>query len=130
MIMVKLKGREEYPIYYGAKPELLGIAYDLRNSMTEAEKVLWKQLRNRQVKGFRFRRQHPVGEFVVDFFCYEAKLVIELDGEAHDNSFQKERDLERTKILKSMGLREIRFKNEEVLNDPEDVVSRIAEILI
>ena len=52
--MVILKGREEYPIYYGAKPKLLGIAYDLRKSMTEAEKVLWKKLRNSQVKGFRF----------------------------------------------------------------------------
>jgi very-short-patch-repair endonuclease len=127
--MVKLKGREEYPIYYGTKPEILGIAYDLRIKMTEAEKVLWKKLRNRQVKGYRFRRQHPVREFVVDFFCYEAKLVIELDGEVHDDPFQKERDQERTKILQSMGLKEIRFRNKEVLDNPEHVVSIIAEKL-
>ena len=127
--MVKLRGREEYPIYYGAKPEILGIAYDLRNRMTEVEKVLWKKLRNRQLNGFRFRRQHPIGDFVADFFCYTAKLVIELDGEAHDNSFQKERDLERTKILNNMGLREIRFRNEDVLNNIDLVLSKIAEEL-
>jgi very-short-patch-repair endonuclease len=124
--MVKLKGREEYPIYFGAKPEMLGIAYDLRNKMTDAEKALWKKLRNRQVKGYRFRRQHPIGEFVVDFFCYEAKLVIELDGESHDNSFQIERDKERTTILKSLGLIEIRFRNEEVMKNIEDVIYKIS----
>jgi very-short-patch-repair endonuclease len=128
--MVKIKGREEYPIYYGATTKILGIAYDLRYSMTESEKTLWKKLRNKQVKGYRFRRQHPIGEFVVDFFCYEAKLIIELDGEAHDNPFQMERDLERTKILKSLGLKEIRFKNEEVLTHIENVISTIAENLI
>jgi len=127
--MVKLKGREEYPIYYGAKPELLGIAYDLRRAMTEAEKALWEKLRNRQLKGYRFRRQHPVREFVVDFFCYEAKLIIELDGEVHDNPFQAERDIERTKMLKNMGLKEIRFKNEEVFKNLDEVISKITENL-
>ena len=127
--MVKLKGREEYPIYYGAKPAILGIAYDLRNRMTGAEKVLWEKLRNRQIKGFRFRRQHPINEFVVDFFCYEAKLIIELDGEAHDNPFQAERDEERTNMLKNMGLKEIRFRNEEVFNNLDEVVSKITKNL-
>lgn len=127
--MVKLRGREEYPFYYGAKPEILGIAYDLRNRMTEVEKVLWKKLRDRQLNGYRFRRQHPIGDFVVDFFCYTAKLVIEIDGEVHDNSFQKERDLERTRILNNMGLREIRFRNEDVLNNIDLVLSKIAEEL-
>jgi very-short-patch-repair endonuclease len=127
--MVKLKGREEYPIYYGAKPELLGIAYDLRRTMTEAERALWEKLRNRQVKGYRFRRQHPISEFVVDFFCYEAKLIIELDGEVHNDPFQRERDNERTKMLKSMGLDEIRFRNEEVLTNLEEVVSKILKNL-
>ena len=128
--MVKIKGREEYPIYYGAKPVLLGIAYDLRKSMTEAEELLWKKLRNRQVKGYRFRRQHPVGEFVVDFFCYEAKVIIELDGEIHNDPYQMERDKERTKILESLGLKEIRFRNDEVFNNPDEVVSKIADNLI
>ena len=94
--------------------------------MTEAEKLLWKRLRNKQVKGYRFRRQHPVGQFVVDFFCYEAKLVIELDGEIHNDPYQMERDKERTKILESMGLTEIRFRNIEVFNNPDVVVTKIA----
>ena len=127
--MVKLKGREEYPIYFGAKPEMLGIAYDLRNKMTDAEKALWKKLRNRQVKGYRFRRQHPIGVFVVDFFSYEARLVIELDGEAHDDFYQKERDTQRTAILQSLGLKELRFRNQEVIDNLDDVVSQIADKL-
>jgi very-short-patch-repair endonuclease len=127
--MAKLRGREEYPIYYGARPEILGIAYDLRNRMTETEKILWKRLRNRQLKGLRFRRQHPIGGFVVDFFCYEAKLIIELDGEVHNNDFQKERDIERTRILTNLGLREIRFKNEEVFNNLNEVIKKILEHL-
>ena len=127
--MVKIKGREEYPIYFGATPQILGIAYDLRNGMTEPEKLLWSRLRNRQVKGYKFRRQHPVNEFVVDFFCYEARLVIELDGSVHDDAFQSERDKERTKILQKMGLNEIRFRNEEVINNIENVLLKIAEKL-
>jgi very-short-patch-repair endonuclease len=127
--MAKLAGREEYPFYYGARHELLGIAYDLRNSMTEAEKALWQKLRKKQVKGYKFRRQHPIKDFVVDFFCYEAKLVVEVDGGVHDHSTQRERDKERTVILKMLGLRELRFKNEEVLNEIENVVSIISKNL-
>jgi len=127
--MVKIKGREEYPIYFGATPKILGIAYDLRNGMTEAEKLLWSRLRNRQVKGFKFRRQHPINEFVVDFFCYDAKLVIELDGSVHDDLHQSERDKERTRILNIMGLSEMRFRNEEVINNLEDVIFLIAKNL-
>ena len=90
--MVKYEGQEDYPIYFGAGPERVRIAGDLRKSMTPAEKVLWKRLRNRQLKGFRFRRQHPMKDFIVDFFCYDAMLVIEVDGEVHNETHQQERD--------------------------------------
>jgi len=123
--MAKLTGREEYPIYFGAKPELLRIAGELRKNMTVAEQMLWQRLRNRQVSGYRFRRQHPVRDVVVDFFCYDAMLVVEVDGDVHDMSYQKERDTERTKMLKMSGLRELRFRNEEVINDIENVIRRI-----
>jgi uroporphyrinogen-III synthase len=103
--MAKLVGQEDYPIYFGAEPELLRIAGDLRKSMTSAEKVLWERLRNRQVKGFRFRRQHPIKDFVVDFFCYDAMLVIEVDGSVHDETSQKERDEQRTMIMKRLGIK-------------------------
>ncbi len=128
--MAKLKGAEEYPFYYGARPEGLRLAGDLRHNMTRAEKLLWGQLRNRKMNGFRFRRQHPIDEFIVDFFCYEAKLVIELDGDVHMDSAQMERDIERTRILNCHGLFVIRFKNEEVETNMKYVISQINKELL
>ncbi|HOW24682.1 MAG TPA: endonuclease domain-containing protein [Bacteroidales bacterium] len=127
--MVKLQGRENYPIYFGASSEMLKIAGELRIEMTQAEKILWEQLRNKQLLGFRFRRQHPIGEFVVDFFCYEVMLVIKLDGEVHHTSYQEERDRERTNILKNFGIIEVRFRNEEIMNDLDHVLAKIKEAL-
>jgi uroporphyrinogen-III synthase len=103
----------------------LRIAGDLRKSMTKAEKVLWERLRNRQVKGYRFRRQHPVKEFVVDFFCYDALLSIEVDGEVHNDPYQNERDEQRTIIIKKLGIKELRFTNEQVLNQIDEVIQEI-----
>jgi very-short-patch-repair endonuclease len=127
--MVKLKGRENYPIYFGAKPKHLGFAYDLRNSMTDAEKALWERLRKRQLAGFRFRRQHPVNEFIVDFFCYEKNLVIEVDGGVHNDKYQMERDNEKSIILNRLGLKVLRFRNEEIFNDMDSVLNSIAQNL-
>ena len=127
--MVKLSGQEDYPIYFGAGPEMLRIAGDLRKSMTPAEKVLWKRLRNRKVKGFRFRRQHPIKDFIVDFFCYDAMLVIEVDGSVHDEINQSERDEQRTLILKRLGIKEVRFSNQEVINNTDPVIRKIEEEL-
>jgi very-short-patch-repair endonuclease len=123
--MVKLSGQEDYPIYFGAGPELLRIAGDLRKAMTPAEKVLWERLRNRQVNGFRFRRQHPLKDFIVDFFCYDAMLVIEVDGSVHEEIKQSERDEQRTIILKRLELREIRFTNDEVIHHTDQVIRKI-----
>ena len=123
--MVKLKGRQDYPFYFGATPNLLKIASDLRKNMTRSEKVLWKELRKRKLEGFKFRRQHPIAVFVVDFFCYDAMLVIEVDGNVHESSYQMERDIERTKILNDFGIRELRFKNEDIFNNIEEVVTEI-----
>jgi very-short-patch-repair endonuclease len=87
--MVKLQGRKKYPIYFGASPKMLKIAGDLRKLMTPAEKILWEHLRNKQLLGFRFRRHHPIGELVVDFFCYERMLAIEIDGAVHDTPIRR-----------------------------------------
>ena len=127
--MAILRGKEAYSFYFGAKPEILRIAAELRKNMTPAEKVLWERIRNRQVSGYRFRRQHPIYEMVVDFFCYEAMLVIEVDGSVHEDSYQAERDVERTKILDGFGLKEIRFKNAEVMNNIDDVIRQIEKAL-
>jgi very-short-patch-repair endonuclease len=86
-------------------------------------------LRNRKMDGIRFRRQHPLDEFIVDFFCYEAKLVIELDGSIHNDAAQRERDLERTKILNHHGLTVIRFSNDEVEHKIEHVISVIRKAI-
>ena len=123
--MVKLRGREAYPFYFGAKPALLKAAADLRKNMTRSEIILWEQLKNKKLENVRFRRQHPIGVFVVDFFCYEAMLVVELDGEVHNDSYQKERDIERTRMLNDLGVCVIRFYNHEVDNNIDGVLKEI-----
>jgi very-short-patch-repair endonuclease len=117
-------------IYYGAFPETFHLARQLRRTITPAEKNLWSALRNRILGGYKFRRQHPVREFVVDFFCPERELVIEIDGGIHQKKSVKERDENRTAELERMGLRVIRFTNEEVMNDIEEVLKKIEEALI
>ncbi|MEI6455931.1 MAG: endonuclease domain-containing protein [bacterium] len=127
--MTVLKGPEDYPFYFGAKPETLRLAAELRNTMTEAEKILWKHLRNRQLAGCRFRRQHPVNEFIIDFFCYEAMIAVEVDGEVHNDLTQIEYDIERTRILNQLGIMVIRFSNRDVESNINDVVKKIIDFL-
>jgi very-short-patch-repair endonuclease len=99
----------------------------LRRGMTEAERALWQMLRSRQVDGYRFRRQVPIGWFIVDFACHEARLVVEIDGGQHDP--WSEREVSRTRFLEREGYRVLRFWNNEVLDNPEGVRTGIAEIL-
>ena len=127
--MAKMGGEEDYPFYFGAGPELLRVAAGLRRSMTPAEKVLWERLRRKQLKGYRFRRQHPLYRFVVDFFCYEALLIIEVDGSVHQNPYQKDRDIERTKMLEQFNLTELRFTNDQIINDIDSVLAQIERYL-
>ena len=97
----------------------------LRRKMTDAEKKLWQMLRSRQTEGYRFRRQVPLGRFIVDFVCHEAKLIVEIDGGQHDPS--SELEASRTRFLESEGYRVLWFWNNEVLDNPEGVHSVIAE---
>lgn len=85
--------------------------------------MLWERLRGRQLGGFKFRRQAPMGRFIADFYCAERKLIVELDGGIHD--FQLEADQLRTEEMESFGYRVIRFKNEQVEKDIESVLSSI-----
>lgn len=98
-------------------------ARELRQEMTPAEEKLWQQLRNRKLAGLKFRRQHPVGRFIVDFYCPACRLVVEIDGDIHDR--QRERDAVRTEDLAAYGYRLLRFRNEQVLNDLETVLTAI-----
>lgn len=111
--------------------EAIGKLYEygreLRQTATEAEKILWEELRNRKLNGLKFRRQHPVDKFIADFYCNENKLVIELDGGVHDVKENAEYDANRTYMLNEFGITVIRFRNEEVLNDIKMVLKKISE---
>src|SRR5436190_22541935 len=105
---------------------LLKLVRELRAKQTAAETLLWQLLRNRQLLGFKFRRQHQFGDYVADFYCREAQLVIECDGSAHQGNESWHHDQNRDAYLISQGLRVMRCKNEEVLNDTDRVLSDIA----
>lgn len=112
-----------------ATPKIFENARELRNSLTTAEKYLWSKIQKRQLKGFRFRRQHPISLYIADFYCHEAKLVIELDGEYHNTSDMQELDAYRTEVIKNFGIHVLRFTNDDVLNDIETVLNKISVCL-
>jgi len=99
----------------------------LRNNSTYAEVFFWQQVKGRQLEGRKFRRQTSVGNYVVDFYCSEEKLVVELDGEVHFDEEAIKYDEKRTEYLKSMGLRVIRFENQDVLKNTEYVLGKVKE---
>lgn len=103
-------------------------ARELRQVETETEKIMWESLRGRRLNGLKFRRQHPYEHYVLDFFCVEHQLVVELDGSVHDVSDQAAYDEERTRFLNEHGLRVIRFRNEEVKKNLPSVLQKIIEI--
>lgn len=100
-------------------------ARELRRDMTDAERLLWRHLRASQL-GYRFRRQHPIGPYIVDFACLSAKLVIELDGGQHADSAS---DAHRDAFLRRQGFRVLRFWNNEVLQNPEGALGMILQQL-
>ncbi len=102
-------------------------ARQLRKNPTEAERLLWMHLRYRQMGGHKFRRQQPIGTFIVDFVCFEKKLIIELDGGQH--SQQVDYDTTRTEWLESKGFRVLRFWNNQVMQETDAVKSVILEAL-
>jgi len=101
------------------------IARKLRKEQTPAEKILWECLRARRLNGLKFRRQHPLGRYIPDFYCAEKRLVVELEGKVHELKDQKEYDKIRQETIEAMGLTVLRFKNEEVLNNLELVLAKI-----
>ena len=114
-----------YDMHYGAFAETFHRAELLRKHMTEAEKLLWKELKANKLDGYKFRRQHPIGRFIVDFYCHKARLVIELDGEIHQKTEIAENDREREKELTYLGLKIIRFSNNDVLNILQNTLHEI-----
>ena len=116
-------------MFYGASPKIFEMAKELRARLTEPEKILWEKLRLNQLRGFRFKAQHPIGEFIVDFYCHKSRLVIEIDGDYHNQTNQQEYDVNRANILSEFGLKIIRFKNEDVLNRIDFVLEEITRNL-
>ncbi|MDQ3682335.1 MAG: chorismate synthase [Bacteroidota bacterium] len=104
-------------------------AKDNRQGATEAEEILWQELRNRKINGCKFRRQHAVQGYIPDFICLEKKLVVEVDGLYHDTEEQRKLDEERTKFFGANGYREIRFTNYEVLKQLPIVLQKLKEAL-
>ena len=114
-------------MFYGAEPILFEFAKQLRLNPTEAEEFLWEQLSTKKIKGIRFKRQHPILYFIADFYCHQAKLVIEVDGGYHKIPSQYEYDCNRDSELEELGIKVLRFTNEEVISDIENVLKRIEE---
>ena len=104
-------------------------ARELRRNMTEAERRLWSALRMGRVQGVKFRRQQPIGHYIVDFFSPQSKLIIEVDGGQHDDEEQAWYDYHRTKFLESRGYRVLRFKNRFILKHPFETIDIISQAL-
>ncbi len=112
-------------MFYGANSKTFEAAKILRKNMTLPELILWKRLKDRKLFKTRFRRQHPIDIFIVDFYCHEHKLVIEVDGDIHYGNEVKEYDLGRSAEIEKLGIKVIRFTNEEIISNIDAVIIRI-----
>jgi very-short-patch-repair endonuclease len=117
-------------IVHGQKidPVKLARARELRREMTSSEKILWEALRGNKL-GVQFRRQQIIAGYIVDFYCHQAELVIEVDGGVHAYSEQRGQDSERDRALEEMGLRVVHIWNSEIERNLSDVVERIRELV-
>ena len=98
---------------------------EFRNKPTEAEACLWNEMQHSMLDGRKFRRQHSVGYYILDFYCPEERLAIEIDGDSHEKNETKQYDAGRTAFLESIGINVLRFKNDEVLNKLNEVIDEI-----
>jgi very-short-patch-repair endonuclease len=114
--------------YLGASQNIKTKAQELRKKSTHAEQILWKHLRRRQQNGAFFRRQHPYGIYILDFYCFKSSIAIEVDGGIHLSKV--EYDEERTRYLESSGITVLRFNNQEIENNIQSVIEKIKEYLV
>jgi very-short-patch-repair endonuclease len=111
------------------KPELKEIARQFRNNPTPAEAYLWKYLKGKQLLGFDFHRQKPLGYYIVDFYCCELRLAIEIDGSVHKLEYQKFKDVKRQDDIEDYGIRFIRFSNSDIMNNIDNVLDNIKQCI-
>lgn len=117
-------------MFFGAKPAIFEKAKWLRENMTDTEKILWNELKGNKILKLRFKPQHPIDVFIADFYCHKLKLVIEVDGGVHQEKSQQEYDIGRAVELAGLGIKVIRFQNEEVQSSLSDVVKRLKECCV
>jgi len=120
--MKKSKLQHNDSMFKGASAQVFSNAEKLRNSMTNAEKLLWEELKQNKFDGLKFRRQHPIQNYIADFYCHKHKLVIEVDGEYHLSKNQAGHDKNREEILNFNDIIVLRFTNDEVINDLNKVL--------
>ena len=125
--MVKRINPSQFDFYFGASSETIEFAKELRKKMTAAESTLWQRLRNRNCSGLKFRRQHPIERFISDFYCPEKKLVVEVDGGVHDKIDQQDYDAGRSEEFIKYDIKILRFKNEDIITDIENVLQKIKD---
>jgi len=116
-------------LFKGANHKLFEFSKVLRKTQTDAEEIIWQSLRNRNILGFKFRRQHPLDKYIADFYCHEAKLIIEIDGGIHNQIDNKEYDKYRSYELEELGIEVLRFTNEEVNKNLQMVLNVIRGFL-
>ena len=114
-------------MFYGANKIIFGNAKSLRNNLTEEEMILWRRLKE-DIPNYKFRRQHPISNYIVDFYCHELKLVIEVDSSIHYSEENQKLDEIRQRNLESLGLVVFRFTNEELKNEIENGLKKINEV--
>lgn len=111
-------------------PQLLEFAKAMRSNATDAEHLMWQLLRAKRFMNLKFRRQHVIAPYIVDFYCHELGLVIELDGSQHGTYDGKEYDAERTKFLEALGLKVVRYWNHDVLKNTESVLGDLWNVCL
>ena len=110
-------------------PAAIRNARRFRKNPTAAERIVWNALRGRKLGGWKFRRQHPIQQFVLDFYCREKRIAIEIDGSVHYRTETAEYDAERTAFLSRYGIRILRFPNDRVMEDLPGVLEEIARVM-
>jgi very-short-patch-repair endonuclease len=124
-------GKTREPAFqFLADQTTVDLAKELRRKMTPSEKKLWQRLRNHKIAGLKFRRQHPIRWYISDFYCHEARLVIEVDGPIHQNADQAEHDRKRDGVMEDLGIKVLRFSNDQVRYHLHDVLKEIKNAAI
>ncbi|MEI6456391.1 MAG: endonuclease domain-containing protein [bacterium] len=120
--MVYVQRTKEFLLHLNAKETTFNRALLLRKKMTEAEKMIWGEIKNRKFMKLKFRRQHPIHLYIADFYCHEKRLIIEIDGGIHNSVEIKENDQNRSAELDRSGVSVVRFSNEKIMNNLSEVL--------